>query len=181
MITEEEVLQRILDVHGTSASEKFVQEVFWRTYFKGWLEQHPSVWTSYQSDLVDLLRALDRDFVLNDKLKNAVTGKTGIDCFDYWVRELVEIGYLHNHARMWFASIWIYTLGLPWQLGADFFLQHLIDGDPASNTLGWRWVGVVSHWPGVRWLLDRLYLVFARNRLRLTGRAPKTCVAEASR
>ena len=41
---------------------------------------------------------------------------------------------------MWFASIWIFTLGLPWQLGADFFLRHLLDGDPAANTLGWRWV-----------------------------------------
>jgi deoxyribodipyrimidine photo-lyase len=41
---------------------------------------------------------------------------------------------------MWFASIWIFTLRLPWALGADFFLRHLIDGDPASNTLSWRWV-----------------------------------------
>ncbi len=49
-------------------------------------------------------------------------------------------GYLHNHARMWFASIWIFTLRLPWVLGADFFMRHLCDGDPASNTLSWRWV-----------------------------------------
>jgi hypothetical protein len=41
---------------------------------------------------------------------------------------------------MWFASIWIFTLGLPWRLGADFFYRHLLDGDAASNTLGWRWV-----------------------------------------
>ncbi|MEM8657814.1 MAG: FAD-binding domain-containing protein, partial [Pseudomonadota bacterium] len=47
----------------------------------------------------------------------------------------------HNHTRMWFASIWIFTLQLPWQLGADLFLRHLLDGDPASNTLSWRWVG----------------------------------------
>ena len=47
---------------------------------------------------------------------------------------------MHNHVRMWFASIWIFTLNLPWQLGADFFMQHLLDGDPASNTLSWRWV-----------------------------------------
>jgi deoxyribodipyrimidine photo-lyase len=53
---------------------------------------------------------------------------------------VVETGYLHNHARMWFASIWIFTLGLPWRLGADFFYRLLLDGDAASNTLGWRWV-----------------------------------------
>ena len=51
---------------------------------------------------------------------------------------------MHNHARMWFASIWIFTLKLPWQLGAEFFLKHLYDGDAASNTLGWRWVAGIQ-------------------------------------
>jgi deoxyribodipyrimidine photo-lyase len=67
-------------------------------------------------------------------------GRTGIACMDAWARELVETGYLHNHARMWFASIWCFTLRLPWQLGADLFLRHLLDADAASNTLSWRWV-----------------------------------------
>ena len=67
-------------------------------------------------------------------------GRTGIDCFDTWVEELRETNYLHNHSRMWFASIWIFTLGLPWQLGARFFMRHLLDGDASSNTLSWRWV-----------------------------------------
>ena len=73
-------------------------------------------------------------------LQAALKGNTGIKCFDSWVRELRETNYLHNHARMWFASIWIFTLELPWQLGARFFLEHLADGDAASNTLSWRWV-----------------------------------------
>ena len=55
--------------------------------------------------------------------------------------KLKKNNYLHNHTRMWFASIWIFTLKLPWQLGAEFFLKNLYDGDSASNTLGWRWVG----------------------------------------
>ena len=67
-------------------------------------------------------------------------GATAIEPFNDWVRELKETGYLHNHARMWFASIWIHTLELPWYLGADFFLKHLLDGDEAVNTLSWRWV-----------------------------------------
>jgi len=70
----------------------------------------------------------------------ACMGETGIDAFDHWAHELVQTGYLHNHARMWFASIWVFTLRLPWEVGADFFLRHLLDGDAASNTLGWRWV-----------------------------------------
>ena len=41
---------------------------------------------------------------------------------------------------MWFASTWIFNLGLPWQLGVKFFFKHLFDGDAASNLLSWRWV-----------------------------------------
>ena len=59
---------------------------------------------------------------------------------DYFARELLETGYLHNHARMWFAGWWIHTEKLPWQFGADFFYRHLLDADPAANTLSWRWV-----------------------------------------
>jgi len=137
LITEEEVLHAVLAHHSISAAEKFIQEVFWRTYFKGWLEQRPSVWATYQDGLA---RALNDGTRYSD-YQDAIAGRTGIACFDHWAQELVRTGYLHNHPRMWFASIWIFTLRLPWQLGADFFLRHLIDGDPASNTLSWRWVG----------------------------------------
>ena len=140
LILEEELLETVLDRHSLSAADKFVQEVFWRTYFKGWLEHHPGVWTDYRASVSALLAELDNDAELLDRYNTAVEGNTGIDCFDAWIHELVTYGYLHNHARMWFASIWVFTLGLPWQLGADLFYRHLIDGDPASNTLSWRWV-----------------------------------------
>jgi deoxyribodipyrimidine photo-lyase len=140
LITEEEVLRAVLARHSLSGAEKFVQEVFWRSYFKGWLEQRPSVWVSYETGLVQALNGLAQDQDLASRYHAAIEGRTGIDGFDAWARELVETGYLHNHARMWVASIWIFTLHLPWQLGADFFLRHLMDGDPASNTLSWRWV-----------------------------------------
>lgn len=136
LITEKEVLRATLARHSVSGAEKFIQEVFWRTYFKGWLEQHPSVWIAYQSGLLHAFDAVGQ----GGEYKDAIAGRSGIDCFDHWARELVETGYLHNHTRMWFASIWIFTLRLPWELGADFFLRHLIDGDPASNTLSWRWI-----------------------------------------
>jgi deoxyribodipyrimidine photo-lyase len=135
MITETEVLAAVLDKHSMGDAEKFIQEVCWRTYWKGWLEQRPDVWAHYERDVAQLAQASEAA-----KLKKVLAGKTGIDCFDFWVQELIETGFLHNHARMWFASIWIFTLKLPWQLGADFFLRHLLDGDPASNTLSWRWV-----------------------------------------
>jgi deoxyribodipyrimidine photo-lyase len=129
-----------LAAHGPEAAEKFIDEVFWRGYFKGWLERRPAVWTNYKDGLNRDLAALDLNGKLRRQVMAAENGRTGLACFDAWAQELVETGYLHNHARMWFASIWIFTFGLPWRLGADFFYRHLLDGDAASNTLGWRWV-----------------------------------------
>ncbi len=139
LITEPEVLSAALRAHGAEGAEKFIDEVIWRGYFKGWLERRPQVWHSYVQGLNDDLAAADLDRRLRRDLARASDGQTGIACFDAWAQELVETGYLHNHARMWFASIWIFTLGLPWRLGADFFYRHLLDGDAASNMLGWRW------------------------------------------
>ncbi|MEN8918504.1 MAG: FAD-binding domain-containing protein [Octadecabacter sp.] len=141
LITEEDVLTHTLARHSPVAAMKFIQEVFWRGYFKGWLEQHPSVWHRYQRGVQAGQDQLESNVHQNNDYRCAIGGTTGIECFDHWCRELKETGYLHNHARMWFASIWIFTLRLPWELGAQFFLNHLIDGDPASNTLSWRWVG----------------------------------------
>jgi deoxyribodipyrimidine photo-lyase len=141
LITEREVLARVLSRHSLSAAEKFIQEVFWRGYFKGHLEAQPQIWSRYQQARDQHIQRLSRDEALSERYRRAVSGETGIDCFDFWVRELLETGYLHNHARMWFASIWIFTLKLPWELGADFTYRHFLDGDPASNTLSWRWVG----------------------------------------
>lgn len=140
LILEEEILAAVLDEHSQSDAQKFVEELFWRTYFKGWLEHHPGVWDNYYGDVAAAVRRLSGDAAACERYNEAVSGNTGIDCFDAWATELAETGYLHNHARMWFASIWVYTLELPWQLGADLFIRHLLDGDPASNTLGWRWV-----------------------------------------
>ena len=140
LVLEPEVVALALSSHGPEEAEKFIQEVVWRGYFKGWLERRPQVWDSYRAGVETDLAAVDRDRRLRRDLDRAMAGQTGLACFDAWAEELVETGYLHNHARMWFASIWIFTLGLPWRLGADFFFRNLLDGDPASNTLGWRWV-----------------------------------------
>ena len=140
LLLEREVVSAALSIHSLEACEKFVQEVFWRTYFKGWLEHHPGLWPRYVQERDAAIAAAAGNSGVSHALALAMTGRTGIECFDAWVAELCTTGYLHNHARMWFASIWIFTLRLPWQIGADFFMTHLLDGDPASNTLSWRWV-----------------------------------------
>ncbi len=140
IISELEVIKKSLSKFSFSKNEKFIQEVLWRTYWKGWLELRPNVWTDYLNEL----RKIRKEFKDNQNYKNAIEGNTNIECFNEWIKELKETNYLHNHARMWFASIWIFTLDLPWQLGAEFFMKHLYDGDAASNTLGWRWVAGIQ-------------------------------------
>ncbi|MCM8557999.1 FAD-binding domain-containing protein [Sphingomicrobium sediminis] len=172
LIGEREVLSRVLDTHSASAADKFISEVFWRVYFKGYLEQRPTVWSAYLEERDAALARLDENSGLRRAYDEAVSGKTGIAAFDLWARELVRDGYLHNHARMWFASIWIFTLKLDWTLGADFFLRHLMDGDAASNTLSWRWVGGL-HTKG------KTYLARASNIARYTqGRSAGPLLAE---
>ena len=139
MITEAETVAAAGDAHGAGA-EKFVQEVFWRSYFKGYLETRPGVWLDYRRLLDEGRAQMERSSGLRRAYAEATEGRTGIDGFDDWARALTAENWLHNHTRMWFASIWVFTLGLPWALGADFFMRHLLDGDPASNTLSWRWV-----------------------------------------
>ena len=140
LITEQELVGAAMNAHGPDKAFKFIEEVFWRSYFKGWLELRPSIWSDYVVGLEGDLAVLEKDKRLRADYRAAIDGATGIECFDAWTAELQETGYLHNHARMWFASIWIFTLKLPWRLGADFFYRHLLDGDAASNTLSWRWV-----------------------------------------
>ena len=132
LITEYEVTKKVLSKHPHQKVEKYIQEIFWRVYWKGWLELRPKVW----SDFIEDLKTIEE----NENYQKAINAQTDIQCFNDWVRELKENNYLHNHTRMWFASIWIFTLKLPWQKGAEFFMKHLLDGDAASNTLSWRWV-----------------------------------------
>ena len=140
ILTEQEVMKLSLKKYSLPKIEKFIQEVLWRIYWKGWLELRPNVWMDYIIDF----NKLRIEFKDNKEYLNAIEGKTNIECFNTWVNELKNHNYLHNHARMWFASIWIFTLGLPWQLGAGFFMKYLFDGDSASNTLGWRWVAGIQ-------------------------------------
>ena len=171
IINEQEVIQKALSKFSFSKNEKFIQEVLWRTYWKGWLELRPNVWTDYLIELNQIKNELkdNKDYIA------AIEGKTKVNCFNEWVKELKENNYLHNHTRMWFASIWIFTLELPWQLGAEFFMQHLYDGDAASNTLGWRWVAGIQtqgkHYLASEWNIKK----FTNNRfqnIKLNENAP---------
>lgn len=157
IITEEMITKYILKIHSFKKIEKFLHELFWRSYWKGFLEHHPIIYLSYYRDLERL--SMQKKTV---KYKRAIMGETNILCFDHWMKELISSGYLHNHSRMWFASIWIFTLELPWQLGAELFMTNLFDADFASNTLSWRWVAGL-HTKG------KHYIAFPENIKKYTG------------
>ena len=160
LLNEVEIIKEVLKTGSMNKYEKFIQEVLWRVYWKGWLELRPDVWRSYLDDL----EKRKKEFETKNKYLNAIKGETEIKCFNDWVKELKENNYLHNHTRMWFASIWIFTLDLPWELGAEFFMKYLFDGDSASNTLGWRWVAGIQtkgkHYLAQEWNINK----FTNNR-----------------
>jgi deoxyribodipyrimidine photo-lyase len=150
LLTEDEVIRDTLASSGFDPAEKWLQEVCWRRYWKGWLEMRPQVWSSWRRRVRDLRRSLSPAAL--QKVEDVAAGRSGVACMDKFARELIETGYLHNHARMWWASFWIHAEGLPWELGADFFFRHLLDADPASNTLSWRWVAGLQT-PGKSYLI----------------------------
>ena len=171
ILNETEIVIESLKKHSFLKCQKFIDEIFWRIYWRGWLELRPKLW----SDYIVTLKKIQNEYKDNDKYIEALQGKTNIECFNAWTNELKANNYLHNHTRMWFASIWIFTLELPWQLGAEFFMRHLFDGDAASNTLGWRWVAGVQtqgkHYLASEWNIKK----FTNNRfknIKLNENAP---------
>jgi deoxyribodipyrimidine photo-lyase len=129
-------------VGRTEDALKFWAELGWREFWQRVWRHHG---TAIHEDLEVPKVPLGRREQLPEDI---VTGRTGLACMDAFVRELVETGWMHNHARMWFASYVVHFRKVDWRAGARFFYQHLLDGDPASNSLSWQWVAsTFSHKP----------------------------------
>ena len=86
IINELEIIDKSLKKFSFFKNEKFIQEILWRTYWKGWLELRPNVWSDYLFEL----KKIRREFKNNQKYLSAIKGKTNIECFNYWVNELKE-------------------------------------------------------------------------------------------
>ena len=96
VISEKEIIKKSLKKYSFVKNEKFIQEVLWRVYWKGWLELRPDVWTDFIIDL----NKLKQEYKNNKNYLEAIEGKTKIECFNTWVNELKNYNYLHNHARL---------------------------------------------------------------------------------
>ncbi len=116
--------------------EKFISELSWRDFAYNLLTHFPSTPTeSYNARLKKLEWRHDEE-----GLKKWQQGQTGIPIVDAGMRQLWQTGYMHNRVRMITASFLIKNLLIDWRIGADWFLDTLVDADLAVNTLNWQWV-----------------------------------------
>jgi deoxyribodipyrimidine photo-lyase len=133
-----EVRDRALEMTPAYArAESFLREVSRRDYAQRIYDcAGATIWEDLEPYKTGY-RATDYEW---DLPWDVATGKTGHPCVDGIVRDLVQTGYLHHRRRTWFAAWLVHWRRVRWQAGAQFFLTHLLDGDPASNNLSWQWV-----------------------------------------
>ena len=113
-------------------------ELAWREFYADVLFHHPdSGWTNLQRRMDAM--PVDTDADARQRFRRWCDGTTGFPIVDAGMRELLGIGWMHNRVRMIVASFLVKDLHLPWQWGARHFMQHLVDGDLASNSHGWQW------------------------------------------
>jgi deoxyribodipyrimidine photo-lyase len=127
------------------AGEKLINELGWRDYWQRlWHQLGDGIW----QDREPLKTGHPPDSYAPQLPAELAAASTGLACIDAFAAELMGTGWLHNHARMWLAAYVVHWRRVRWQAGARWFLQHLLDGDPASNNLSWQWVASsFSHKP----------------------------------
>lgn len=145
ILTLAEVRDAALRRAPATPIDKFVQELAWREYY---VRIHEVLGDGVWDDIEPYKTGRPAAAYDDDLPEDIEEARTGLACMDGFVRELRDTGYLHNHARMWFASYVVHFRNVRWQAGARFFLRLLLDGDPASNNLSWQWVAsTFSHKP----------------------------------
>lgn len=146
ILTLAEVRARAVAQAGTARSiAKFISELAWRDY---WQRLYQAWGAGVWLDREEYKTGWPADAYAVELPADIVNARTGLVCMDAFSREFQATGYLHNHARMWFAAYVVHFRRIRWQAGARWFLTHLLDGDPASNNLSWQWVAsTFSHKP----------------------------------
>jgi deoxyribodipyrimidine photo-lyase len=134
VISTKQVLNSLL-ARGFELAEikKFLQELAWREYFQ-------RAWQQLEEDLFNDIRHANTG-VLHSKMPTAIaTASTGFQSIDRAVQQLYKTGYMHNHLRMYVASIACNIAKAYWQMPSQWMYYHLLDGDLASNACNWQWV-----------------------------------------
>lgn len=116
----------------------YLRELAFRDFYAAVLHHWPhSVWWNWNSDF-DAIQT-DTDAQAERRFEAWKAGRTGYPMVDAAMRQLRQTGFMHNRARMIVASFLVKDLHLPWQWGAAWFLEQLVDGDMANNQHGWQW------------------------------------------
>jgi deoxyribodipyrimidine photo-lyase len=131
-------LQLIDDLGPVRSHEVFRSELAWRDFYADVLFRRPeTAWRNLQSKMDAM--PVDTDARAQERFAVWASGRTGYPIVDAGMRQLLATGWMHNRVRMIVASFLVKDLHLPWQWGARHFMQHLVDGDLASNNHGWQW------------------------------------------
>ncbi len=171
---DSEVASAVLAEHKPATVGPFLERMLWRTYCRGWMEGRSGAYLTYRRQVADDFRR----FGVTEAYQKALSGTTGLDAFDAWNEELTSHGRLSFPARQWYASIWIFSLRLPWSLGAAHFQEHLLDVDAAEVVLGWRSVAGLQP-PGKHLLAKADEIArFSEGRFDLKGRLNESAVAQ---
>jgi deoxyribodipyrimidine photo-lyase len=141
-----EIRDYVLDrVQNPDETTKLINELGWRDY---WQRLYAKLGDNIWQDQEEYKTGYTPSYYAPELPEDIRQGTTGRVCIDSFSRDLREIGYLHNHARMWMAAYIVHWRHIRWQTGAKWFLEHLLDGDPASNNMSWQWVAsTFSHKP----------------------------------
>ncbi|BAT53073.1 putative deoxyribodipyrimidine photolyase [Nostoc sp. NIES-3756] len=146
VISLREIRDYVLDqVKNPDEATKLINELGWRDY---WQRLYVKLGNGIWQDQEEYKTGYTPAEYKSDLPADIKEGNTGLVCIDSFSRELQETGYLHNHMRMWLAAYIVHWRRIRWQAGAKWFLEHLLDGDPASNNMSWQWVAsTFSHKP----------------------------------
>jgi deoxyribodipyrimidine photo-lyase len=129
------LLQRL---GSSDADEHFRRELAWREFYADVLFHQPATtWVNLQTKMNVL--PVDTDAAAKARFAQFCEGNTGFPIVDAGIRQMLQTGWMHNRVRMIVASFLVKDLHVPWQWGAKFFMDHLVDGDIASNNHGWQW------------------------------------------
>ncbi len=132
-LTLQEVSDNVLHRFGKQQSARLISELAYRDYWRqNWYRHGNAIFSDMEDAKVPLGENLLPAYISQ--------GITGLPCMDEVIRSLFNEGYVHNHARMWFAAYVVHWLKVDWRKAADWFESHLLDGDIASNHLSWQWV-----------------------------------------
>ena len=133
-ISSKQVLESLLKHENDYAKlEKFVQQLVWREYFQ-------RIWESKGEAINEDLKEQQQQVHNHGVAKAITTHQTGIVALDKAVMELYETGYIHNHSRMYLASLACNVAKSYWKMPAKWMYYNLLDADWASNTCSWQWV-----------------------------------------